>query len=175
MGPFKLFGILTITFLLMAAVGCGGGALEDVDEAQGEAGAEEASQRAPVKKLKVLPQMPGITEETAEHLKWKSFKYMVSHDHGGRVRRQIFKFPLRYALRYLKSVFKKRAYVRDGDFFLYTDIHTLICLCLPQNKRGRLVYQIRFICGAVWIITAYLNTTFSFSHYQLIPQIHRLH
>ena len=88
-------------------------------EAAWEEGALAAVQQNAVKKLKVLPQMPGITAETAEHLKWKSFKYMVSHDQGGKVRRHVLKHPLRYGLRYLRSVFKKRSYLRDNDFFLY--------------------------------------------------------
>lgn len=88
-------------------------------QAAWEQGAHAASQHTPVKKLKVLPQMPGITDETAQHLKWKSFKYMVSHDKGGVVRRHVLKHPIRYGLRYLKSIFKKRSYVRDQDFFLY--------------------------------------------------------
>lgn len=88
-------------------------------EAAWEQGALAAAEQKSVKKLKVLPQMPGITEETAEHLKWKSFKYMISHDQGGKVRRHVLKHPLRYSLRYLRSVFKKRSYKRDDDFFFY--------------------------------------------------------
>lgn len=84
-----------------------------------ERGIEAAAQQAPVKKLKVLPQMPGITTETAHHLKWKSLKYMVSHDQGGTVRKHVLKHPIRYGWRYLKSLFKKCSYRRDGDFFLY--------------------------------------------------------
>ena len=51
-------------------------------EASWNVGAKEAAERTPLKTLKVLPQMPGITEETAHHLKWKSLKYMITHDRG---------------------------------------------------------------------------------------------
>jgi len=88
-------------------------------EAAWDAGAKEAASKSPLKTLKVLPQVPGITEETAHHLKWKSLKYMVSHDQGGKIRGHVLKHPFRYFFRYLKSIFKKRSYIRAGDFFLY--------------------------------------------------------
>lgn len=88
-------------------------------ESAWDQGAKFAEEKQPVKKLKVLPQMPGMTEETADHLKWKSLKYMVAHDKERKILRHFLKHPLRYTLRYIKSIFKKRSYVRDGDFFLY--------------------------------------------------------
>jgi hypothetical protein len=84
-----------------------------------DSSAEEASKKAPLKKLKVLPQMPGITEETAHHLKWKSLKYMATHDRGGKIGRHFLKHPFRYSFRYLKSLMRKHSYIRDQDFFLY--------------------------------------------------------
>jgi hypothetical protein len=44
---------------------------------------------------------------------------MISHDHRGKIRRHLFKRPFRYAINYIKSLLKKKSYVRDGDFFLY--------------------------------------------------------
>ena len=82
-------------------------------------GAQEAAKKTPLKTLKVLPQIPGITEETAKNLKWKSLKYMATHDKGGKIRRHFLKHPLRYGFNYLKSLFKKSSYTRDEDFFLY--------------------------------------------------------
>jgi hypothetical protein len=84
-----------------------------------DVGAEKAAQERSLKKLKVLPQMPGIAEESAQNLKWKSFKYMTSHDRGGKIRRHFLKHPLRYGFNYIRSLFKKKGYRRDGDFFLY--------------------------------------------------------
>jgi len=73
----------------------------------------------PIKGLKTLPDMPGITPETAKNLKWKSFKWMLTQDHLGEVRRGFFHHPWKYGWAYLKSLFKKKSFRRDGDFFLY--------------------------------------------------------
>lgn len=73
----------------------------------------------PIKTLGTLPKMPGMTEETAKGLKWKSMKYLLSNDPKRVFPRYFFKHPLKYSLRYLKSVWKKRAYERQGDFFFY--------------------------------------------------------
>jgi len=80
---------------------------------------QAASQRLPLKRLTTLPSTPNITKETARHLRWKSFKYMVSHDCRGILRKNFLKLPLRYSVRFVKSVLKGKAYSRDGDFFLY--------------------------------------------------------
>lgn len=90
---------------------------ESAEEAWNQ-GEEEAKVRLPLKKLKTLPNMPGLTAKTAQGLKWKSFKYMVAHDSGA-IRRHFFKHPLRYALRFIRSLLKRESYLRDGDFFLY--------------------------------------------------------
>jgi len=82
-------------------------------------GAHEAAQATPLKKLKVLPQIPGITKETAPHLRWKGLKYLLSHDADKKIRNHILKAPFRYFWRYLSSFWKKKPYQRKGDFFLY--------------------------------------------------------
>jgi hypothetical protein len=63
--------------------------------------------------------MPGITEETAKGLKWKSIKYLLSHDPKRIFSRYFFKAPFKYTFRWIKSAFKKQPYRRDDDFFLY--------------------------------------------------------
>lgn len=73
----------------------------------------------PIKTLKVLPDMPGITSETAKNLKWKSLKWMVTQDHKGSIRKGFFKHPFKYGFAYLTSLFKKKAYRREGDLFFY--------------------------------------------------------
>jgi hypothetical protein len=73
----------------------------------------------PIKTLPSLPRMPGITEETAKGLKFKSIKYLLSHDKNRAFPRFFFKHPLRYGLRWIKSALKKQSYLRDGDFFFY--------------------------------------------------------
>lgn len=73
-------------------------------------------------KLKVLnhlPKMPGITPDTARHLKWKSLKYLLKHDTERVIPRYFFKKPFKYGWALLKSSIRSKSYTRDGDFFLY--------------------------------------------------------
>lgn len=84
-----------------------------------ETGASSARKEHPLKILTSIPDMVGITPDTAKNLKWKSFKWMIGKDEGFRCIKHFFKHPLRYSLNYLKSIFKKKSYARDGDFFLY--------------------------------------------------------
>ncbi len=81
---------------------------------------EEIFQRCyPIKRLKKLPKMVGITEEAKRYLKWKALKWIAKEDHTGGVRREILKHPFRYGFRYLKSLFKRNSFKRDEDFYLY--------------------------------------------------------
>jgi len=91
----------------------------DEAEKEWDEGSLQAAARRPLKKLNVLPQMPGITEETAKHLKWKSLKWMITKDHQKEVLKGFLKHPVKYGWAFLKSIFKKKSYLRDGDFFLY--------------------------------------------------------
>jgi len=84
-----------------------------------EQGAREAETKRPLKKLKVLPDMPGITPDTAKGLKWKSFKWMVTKDHERTILRGFLKHPFKYSWRYFKSFFQKSSFKREGDFFFY--------------------------------------------------------
>jgi hypothetical protein len=78
----------------------------------------------PIKKLSRLPDMPGITPETAQHLKWKSLKWMVAKDHDGQIRKNFLKHPFKYGWAFLKSLVKKQSFKREGDFFFY-GIHSI--------------------------------------------------
>lgn len=82
-------------------------------------GAKIAEKENPLKVLKTLPNMPGMTEDTARHLKWKSFKWMLMKDHNWAVTKHVIKHPFRHLSRYLKSLWGKKSYIRDDDFFLY--------------------------------------------------------
>lgn len=82
-----------------------------------ERGAEQARAAQAIKKLSVLPQMPGIAERG--FLKWKSLFYLISHDSTKIFPRYIFKHPLKYALRWISSAIRKKSYIRDRDFFFY--------------------------------------------------------
>lgn len=88
-------------------------------EAAWDTRAKLAQQKSPLKTLRTLPDMPGVTPETAKGLKWKSLKYMVAHDEGGKIRGHFLKHPIKYTLRFLRSFLKKKSYSRDGDFFFY--------------------------------------------------------
>lgn len=83
---------------------------------QWEERARRAAETHPLKKLSVLPQMPGIAEK---HLKFKSLVYLIQHDKNHIFRRYVFKHPFKYALRWIASALKKKPYTRDGDFFFY--------------------------------------------------------
>jgi hypothetical protein len=83
-----------------------------------ELGAKEAAEKAPIKSHKKLPLMPGITADTAKNLKWKSLKWMLQKDSKGKILAEFLKHPVKYTLNFLRSL-KKKAYIRDDDFFLY--------------------------------------------------------
>lgn len=44
---------------------------------------------------------------------------MIVKDEGWGVTKHVLKKPFTHLLRYLKSIFKKKSFVRDGDFYLY--------------------------------------------------------
>jgi hypothetical protein len=88
-------------------------------ECEWNEGAQKAAAAFPLKGMKALPKIPGITPETAQGLKWKSFVYMLTHDHKGEVRRGVLRHPLRYAAAFFRSLVKRASYQREGDFFLY--------------------------------------------------------
>lgn len=88
-------------------------------EKQWDEGSAQAAKEKSLKKLRVLPNIPGITEDTAKHLRWKGMWYMIRHDIGGVIRRHILKRPIRYMLRFIKSLFQKRPFHRDQDFYYY--------------------------------------------------------
>jgi hypothetical protein len=93
----------------------------DWDEAEQEwnARAERAAQERPIKGLKVLPEMVGMTPDTSKNLKWKSLKWMLTKDHEGIIFKGLIKHPFKYTWAFIKSTFKQKPYKRKDDFFLY--------------------------------------------------------
>ncbi len=83
------------------------------------AGAQIAAENHPIKGLKSLPRIPGITQDTAKNLKWKAFRYMLTHDRKGEVRRGVFKHPFRYIKAFFQSLWRGKSYSSSGDFFYY--------------------------------------------------------
>lgn len=82
-------------------------------------GVSHAQKQQKLKTLKTLPQMPGITPDAAKNLKWKSLKYMVTHDKGFHILKGFLKHPLRYGRELIKSAFQSKPYTKSGDFFFY--------------------------------------------------------
>lgn len=91
---------------------------EEADSAWDQ-GAASAEKKSPLKILKTLPEMDGITPETAKHLKWKSLRWMIAKDQGLKVFKSVIKRPIYHLKRYLKSIFSKESFKREGDFFFY--------------------------------------------------------
>lgn len=88
-------------------------------EQEWDKGAREAAVRRPIKGLATLPNMPGITEEAAKNLKWKSLKWMIKHDHKKEILRGFLKHPFKYGWALIRSALQTKPYKREGDFFLY--------------------------------------------------------
>lgn len=91
----------------------------DQAEQEWDRQAQEAAKKHPLRGLKTLPQMVGITEETARGLKWKSLKWMILNDHQKEIFKGFFKHPFKYGWSLLKSALQAKPYKRQGDFFLY--------------------------------------------------------
>lgn len=91
----------------------------ELSEKLWDAGAEIAATQKPLKKLKTLPNIPGITTETKRFLKWKSFKYLLFHKEGKTIINYILKHPFKYTTRYFLSLFRKKSYIRKQDLFFY--------------------------------------------------------
>lgn len=70
----------------------------------------------PLKILKKLPNMEGITKRTARFLRFKSLVYLLRHDHPKIFLRHFLKHPFRYALGLGRSYLSRGK--REGDFFL---------------------------------------------------------
>lgn len=81
--------------------------------------AKELASSHPLKVLRTLPSMPGISKETAQFMKWKSFVYIAKHDKNRVFSRYILKHPIRHTLRFFSSLCKRKPYHREGDFFFY--------------------------------------------------------
>lgn len=88
-------------------------------EALWEKRGHEAAKTHPLKVLKNYPHMPGITDDTAKNLRWKSLKWMLLKDEDWKVFRHFFKKPFHYFYNYLRSLFSKNPFRREGDFFYY--------------------------------------------------------
>jgi len=81
--------------------------------------AEKAKKSHPLKTLKTLPKMEGITKDTKKNLRLKAFTYLLTKDSSNMFFRYFIKHPLKYFSRLFKSYLQKKSYKRQGDFFLF--------------------------------------------------------
>jgi hypothetical protein len=81
--------------------------------------AKDLEKSHPLKTLKTLPKMEGITSSTAKHLKAKGLFYLIKHDKNKIFLRYFFKKPIKYARSLLRSYLKSSSFSRDGDLFFY--------------------------------------------------------
>lgn len=79
----------------------------------------KASEQYPIKVLKSLPSMVGISADTKKHLRWKGLLWMLSQDKNWTVMRHVVWHPLRHLFRYARSLVSKSSYIREGDFYYY--------------------------------------------------------
>lgn len=89
------------------------------NEEEWERKREQAAQKHPLKVLKTLPKMAGMTPETARFFKWKALYWMIKKDKGLRILRGFLKRPFTHAHRFLRSFFSEQSFKREGDLFLY--------------------------------------------------------
>ena len=73
----------------------------------------------PLKTLRSLPKMAGITPQTNRFLKGKGLFYLIWHDKNKVFLRHFFKHPVLYSLALLKSYLKKESFTRQKDLFFY--------------------------------------------------------
>lgn len=86
-------------------------------EEEWDRGVKAAAEKAPIKTLAKLPNMVGITPDTARFLTLKSLYWMVKKDKGFKILKSVLKKPFTHALRYFKSLLYPLK--REGDFFFY--------------------------------------------------------
>lgn len=86
-------------------------------EEEWDRGVKAAAEKAPIKTLGKLPNMAGITPDTARFLTLKSLYWMVKKDEGFKILKSVLKKPFTHAARYFKSLFTPLK--REGDFFFY--------------------------------------------------------
>ncbi len=90
-----------------------------MNEEEWDKGALLARQKMPIKGLKILPHMVGITPETRKGLKWKSLKWIVQEDKEGLILKGFLRNPFKHLGRLLRSLLAPIPYNREGDLFFY--------------------------------------------------------
>lgn len=73
----------------------------------------------PLKTLRKLPNMVGITAKTAKFLRIKSLFYLLTQDKKNIFLRYFFKRPFTYGFSLLRSYLKPKSFSRKDDLFFY--------------------------------------------------------
>lgn len=73
----------------------------------------------PLKELKSLPKMPGITDDTRRFLRLKSLVWMIRKDKGASIFFSVMRRPFYHLARLIRSYFGKYPMKEEGDFFFY--------------------------------------------------------
>lgn len=86
-------------------------------EREWEEKANRSKEIHPLKTLKSLPKMEGISKQTKKRLRLKTFWYLLRNDSDRLFFRYFLRYP-KYIFSLIGSYFKKGSF-REGDFFLY--------------------------------------------------------
>lgn len=78
-----------------------------------------AKKTHPLKELKTLPKMQGVTEETKRFLRWKSLLWMIRKDHKASIFKSVMRRPFKYLGRLVRSYLGSYPVKEKGDFYLY--------------------------------------------------------
>lgn len=84
-----------------------------------DARAALAKETHPVKELKSMPKMVGITNETKRFLKLKSLWWMIRKDAGASIFLSVMRRPFYHVSRLIRSYLGLIPMKEEGDFFLY--------------------------------------------------------
>lgn len=84
-----------------------------------EAKAKAFEKTHPLKTLRSLPKMVGITDKTARFLRLKSLFYILTQDKKNTFLRYFFKRPLSYTVSLLRSYLQRKSFSRKEDLFFY--------------------------------------------------------
>jgi len=80
---------------------------------------QKAKLQSPIKTLKKLPKMEGITAKTKKNIRLKAFKYLLFNDHNKVFFRYFLKRPFKHFIGLFKAYLGKRSYIKNGDLFFF--------------------------------------------------------
>jgi hypothetical protein len=91
----------------------------DDAERNWEKGSTIAAEKTPIESSKGKDLPLSIHSKTKRFLKWKTAWYFLSQDTGLKLTKHFFKYPLKYAFNFIKSLLRKKPYQRINNLYLY--------------------------------------------------------